>query len=119
MSPSFSAASNTTKTSLPGSRQDSSKQDFVTIMLPDRLDFAAARNLHAELVQLRGETVVIDGTTVVFAGALAAQVMMSAVRDWKVAGDALALKTSAVMRGDLERLGVLTEFPNLVEVATC
>lgn len=87
-----------------------------TLALPDRLDFNAARDLHARLAELRGTPVSIDGKAVVFGGALAAQVLLAAAQEWSAAGDALLLTASAALRDDLQRLDVLSRFPTLIEV---
>ncbi|HLQ20404.1 MAG TPA: hypothetical protein VK146_15630 [Tabrizicola sp.] len=116
MSPSSRAAQRAAGKSSTSADPDSASADATTVLLPDRLDFAATRDLHARLLELRGGPVILDGTAVVFGGALAAQVLVGATRDWAAAGDMLSLKLSPSLQDDLRRLAVLGEFPNLVEV---
>jgi anti-anti-sigma regulatory factor len=80
------------------------------LVLGERLDRDAARDLHAALVQRRGEDMAIDGSAVRTAGALAVQVLLAAARDGSAQGRTLTLTASAAMREDLARLGVLNEF---------
>lgn len=89
------------------------------INLVDRIDFAAARSLHSALVGRRGKPVRIEGGTVTFAGALAAQVLLAAARDWKQAGVPFSLVVSPEMKGDLSRMGVLPELMQVIEVIEC
>ncbi|MDZ4085890.1 MAG: hypothetical protein U1E69_03710 [Tabrizicola sp.] len=119
MSPSSSAADRAVETPASSDGSICPEPQRAIIRLPDRLDFAAARDLHADLVELRGVPVLVDGTAVVFSGALAAQVLLATSRDWKAVGETLALTVSSAMHSDLVRLGVLGEFPQLVEVAEC
>ncbi|WP_103257938.1 STAS domain-containing protein [Tabrizicola aquatica] len=77
--------------------------------LPERLDFDAARTLHGQLLALRGHPVSIDGSAVRTGGALAAQVLLAAARDWRAAGQPFAFAPSVALQDDLERLGVLSE----------
>lgn len=79
------------------------------VALPERLDHDAARDLHAELAIHRGFNLVIDGSSVRVVGALAAQVLVAAARDWGVQNTTLSVATSIAMKSDLERLGVLDE----------
>lgn len=80
------------------------------LVLPERLDRDAARDLHAELLCRRGLDLEIDGALVRTAGALAAQVLVAAARDWAAEGKTLTLAVSVPMREDLARLGLLSEF---------
>ena len=80
------------------------------LVLPERLDRDAARDLHAEFLGRRGHDLEIDGTLVRMAGALAAQVLVAAARDWAGEGRTLTLTASLPMREDLARLGLLSEF---------
>lgn len=86
------------------------------VALPARMDFTAARELHARLHELKGSAVAIDGKAVVFGGALAAQVLLSAALDWSGAGETFVLTISPALRDDLQRLDVLGRFPTLIEV---
>jgi anti-anti-sigma regulatory factor len=115
MSPSSSAGHRPSRKPKPDTGQDR-RLDGTTVTLPDRMDFTAARELHQYLAKLRGSSVTVDGTAVVFGGALGAQVLLSASRDWAAAGHAWRLTVSTALRNDLQRLGLLGEFPNLVEV---
>lgn len=87
----------------------------MTVILPKRMDFTAARDLHARLAELRGNPVTLDGSAVVFGGGLAAQVLLSAAQEWAAAGDDLRLTISPALRNDLQRLDVLGRFPTLIE----
>ena len=78
--------------------------------LPERLDRDAARDLHAELLQRRGADLILNGSNVRTAGALAVQVLVAAARDWADDGHTFSLSASAAMQEDLTRLGVLNEF---------
>ena len=118
MSPSSSAEHRPSRTS-PDTEQGRRQPDWTTVTLSDRMDFAAARDLQEQLTELRGLPVAVDGTAVVFGGALGAQVLLSASREWAAAGHAWRLTVSAALRNDLQRLGLLGEFPNLVEVERC
>lgn len=89
------------------------------LTLPVRLDFAATRDLHAELLERRGSALSVDGTAVTFCGALAAQVLLSASRETAATGETFVLKASAALQDDLSRLGLLGEFSTLVEVTEC
>lgn len=100
----------------PDAGPDRHPADPAILTLPDRLDFNAARDLHARLAELRGTPVSIDGKAVVFGGALAAQVLLAAAQEWSAAGDVLLLTASAALRDDLQRLDVLSRFPTLIEV---
>lgn len=80
------------------------------LLLPERLDRDAARDLHAELMQRRGADLIIDGSSVRAAGALAVQVLVAATRDWSAKDQTLTVAASPLMREDLARLGVLNEF---------
>lgn len=100
----------------PEDGQGGSRPEQTTVTLPERMDFAAARDLHARLVELRGSPITVDGKAVVFGGALAAQVLLSASLDWAATGDALRLTISTAFRDDLQRLDVLGKFPTLIEV---
>lgn len=88
-----------------GRRSDS--PDFVT--LPERLGYTAARDLHEKLRKTGRAGLVIDGGAVTTAGALAAQVLVAAMRRRRAADESLALTMSQSMRDDLENLGVLRE----------
>ena len=80
------------------------------LVLGERLDRDAARDLHAALIQRRGEDLTIDGSAVRTAGALAVQVLLAAAHDGLAQGRTVTLTASAAMREDLARLGVLNEF---------
>lgn len=88
----------------------------ITVNLPDRLDFDAAQNLTARLAELRGVPVLVDGKAVICGGALGAQVLLAASREWARAGDVWEMTVSTALREDLHRLGILSEFSSLVEV---
>lgn len=79
------------------------------LVLPERLDRDAARDLHAELMQRRDADLVVDGLAVRATGALAVQVLVAATRDWTAKQKTLAVAASPSMREDLARLGVLNE----------
>jgi anti-anti-sigma regulatory factor len=116
MSPSSRAAERTASVPEPRVAQDASQPVPSILSLPERVDFTAARDLHARLVELRGGAVTVDGSAVVFGGALGAQVLLTAALDWAAAGDALHLTISTALRDDLQRLDVLGKFPTLIEV---
>lgn len=116
MSPSSSAGRRAVRKSEPAAVPDKAPTELVTISLPDRLDFAAAHELHLRMVELRSSPVMVDGSAVIFGGALAAQVLLSASRDWAEAGAVWSLSASPAFRNDLQRLGLLGDFPNLIEV---
>lgn len=80
------------------------------LALPERLDRDAARNLHTELLKRRGGDLILDGSNVRTAGALAVQVLVAAARAWADDGRSISLTASAAMQEDLARLGVLNEF---------
>jgi|GEM_PF-5737107 len=88
-----------------GPRSDS--PDVVT--LPERLGYTAARDLHEKLRTTGRGGLVVDGSAVSTAGALAAQVLVAAMRQRRAADESLALTVSQSMRDDLEKLGVLRE----------
>ncbi len=119
MSPSSSSARRASRISLVPAGQPEADGEPNDLRLPVRLDFAAARDLHAELVERRGSALSFDGTAVTFCGALAAQVLLSASRETAAAGAPVLLKASSALHDDLSRLGVLGEFSNLVEVTEC
>lgn len=77
--------------------------------LPEKLDFDAARALHAELLALRGRPISIDGTSVRSGGTLAAQILLAAARDWRATDLPFTLAPSVALQDDLERLGILSE----------
>jgi chemotaxis protein CheX len=52
------------------------------IRLPTRMNFQAARELHARLVVLRAQDVEIDASHVEFLGGIAAQTLIAAQRTW-------------------------------------
>jgi anti-anti-sigma regulatory factor len=79
------------------------------LQLPERLDFNAARDIHQQLLALRGKAVTVDGSLVRAGGALATQVLLAALREWHGAGLAFTLSSSVALQDDLERLGVLPE----------
>lgn len=115
MSPSSSAADAAVRPSGRDTAPDRDPAEPVHIPLPDRMDFAAARDLHARLSEVRGAPVILDGAAVVFGGGLAAQVLLSASLEWAAAGDDLQLTVSPALRNDLQRLDVLGRFPTLIE----
>jgi anti-anti-sigma regulatory factor len=80
------------------------------LQLQERLDFDAARDLHASLLALRGADLTIDGSAVRVGGALAAQILLAAARDWSLAGKSLILSASTSLQDDLSRLGLLGAF---------
>jgi anti-anti-sigma regulatory factor len=116
MSPSSKAADRTARDPGPRTAQDAAQPASSIVTLPERVDFTAARDLHARLVELRGRAVTLDGSAVAFGGALGAQVLLTAALDWTTAGDALHLTISTALRDDLQRLDVLGKFPTLIEV---
>ena len=116
MSPSSSAATAVAQTTGPEAGPDLGATAPATLKLPERLDFNAARDLHARLIELRGTPVSVDGKSVIFGGALAAQVLLAAAQEWSAAGDAMILTISPNLRDDLQRLDVLGRFPTLIEV---
>ena len=116
MSPSSKAAERTASGPEPSVVQDASQPMPPVVSLPERVDFTAARDLHARLVEFRGSAVTVDGSAVAFGGALGAQVLLAAALDWTAAGDALHLTISTALRDDLQRLDVLGKFPTLIEV---
>jgi anti-anti-sigma regulatory factor len=116
MSPSSSAGRRAVQKSEASAVPGNASTEPTTIRLSDRLDFAAARDLHARFVECRSASVRVDGSAVIFGGALAAQVLLSASRDWAEAGTEWSLCASPALRNDLQRLGLLGDFPNLVEV---
>jgi anti-anti-sigma regulatory factor len=116
MSPSSRATARVAKPTPPDATLDQGPAEPATVTLPERMDFNAARDLHARLAELRGSPVSVDGTAVVFGGALAAQILLAAALDWSAAGDTLLLTVSPTLRDDLQRLDVLGRFPTLIEV---
>lgn len=119
MSPSSSSARRASRISLIPAGEPAAEVEQNCLQLPVRLDFAAARDLHAELVARRGSALAVDGTAVAFCGALAAQILVAASRDAAAGEASLLLKASPALHNDLSRLGVLGEFSNLVEVTEC
>lgn len=119
MSPSSSPERRVARISLLAAGQPTPDPTAAALQLSARLDHAAARDLHGELLDLRGATVSVDGTGVAFCGALAAQILVAAARETLAAGGSFGLRASAALVEDLSRLGVLNEFPDLVEVAEC
>lgn len=81
-----------------------------SLVLAERLDRDAARDLHDALLQRRGVDLALDGSTVRTAGGLAVQVLVAAARAWAADGRILTLSPSDLMRDDLARLGVKNEF---------
>lgn len=61
------------------------------IKLPLRLDFDATRDLHEKISTARGNPVDLDVGAVAHVGALAAQVLISARRQWLADGLAFRL----------------------------
>ena len=116
MSPSSRATARVAEPTPPDAAQDKGPGEPATVTMPERMDFNAARDLHARLVDLRGGPVSVDGKAVVFGGALAAQILLAAALEWSAAGDALLLTVSPTLRDDLQRLDVLGRFPTLIEV---
>jgi anti-anti-sigma regulatory factor len=116
MSPSSKAADRPVRDSGPCAAQSASPPASSIVTLPERVDFTAARDLHARLVELRGSAVEVDGSAVSFGGALGAQVLLTAALDWAATGDALHLTISTALRDDLLRLDVLGKFPTVIEV---
>lgn len=119
MSPSSSPERRASRISLVAAAATEPVHDEAALRLSVRLDFDAARDLHGALLDHRGSALVVDGTAVTFCGALAAQVLVAASRETAAAENSFVLKASTALRDDLSRLGVLGEFPNLVEVAEC
>jgi anti-anti-sigma regulatory factor len=119
MSPSSSPERRASRISLLPAGEPAPVAEANALRLPVRLDFAAARDLHAELLERRGSALSVDGTAVTFCGALAAQVLLSASRETAATRQPFALKASSALQEDLSRLGVLGEFSTLVEVTEC
>ncbi|RIX98840.1 STAS domain-containing protein [Aureimonas flava] len=71
------------------------------------LDVRAAKPLHAELLALRGDTVIVDGAQVERIGAQCAAILLSAARSWESDGQEFSLvnPSDALCRG-LELLGI-------------
>ena len=85
--------------------------------LPERLDFDAARELHGQLLALRGRPISIDGSAVRVGGTLAAQILLAAARDWRAADLPFTFAASVALQDDLDRLGVLSEIAQEEETA--
>jgi len=119
MSPSSSPERRASRISLLPAAEPAPVGETTALRLPVRLDFAAARDLHAELLERRGSALLIDATAVTFCGALAAQILLSASRETAANGEPFTLMASSALHEDLSRLGVLGEFSTLVEVTEC
>jgi anti-anti-sigma regulatory factor len=119
MSPSSSPERRASRISIVTAAASAPDRDQPNLQLPARVDFDAARELHGALRDRCGLPLEVDGTAVAFCGALAAQVLVAASRETAAAGHSFVLRASTALRDDLSRLGVLGEFPNLVEVAEC
>ena len=61
------------------------------VILPAVLDLQHAEPLRAELLGLRGQSVVIDGSAVERLGGLCLQVLISAQHSWAADGQAMSL----------------------------
>jgi anti-anti-sigma regulatory factor len=77
------------------------------VTLAPVLDLRAARPLHAELLRLRGDTIIVDGSQVERIGAQCAAILLSAARSWESDGQEFSLvnPSDALSRG-LELLGI-------------
>ncbi len=62
-----------------------------TVDLPERLDFAACEGLAAMLLAARGAPLRLRAGRTAFLGALAAELLLRARRDWQAAGTAFDL----------------------------
>ena len=78
-----------------------------TLQMPSRLDFEGAGRLFAGLSRHRGEMVLLDATDVSYVGALAAQVLLCAARQWDSEGYPLRIVGSSRKLSDgLGQLGI-------------
>ncbi len=77
------------------------------VELQSQLDFQATQALHAQLLSLRGQPVALAAARVSFVGALFAQLLLAAERQW--AQDGVAFAVTGASDGFVEglvRLGI-------------
>jgi anti-anti-sigma regulatory factor len=74
-------------------------------VLPERLDNTEAETLRAQLLARRHAPLALDGRAVRSLGALSAQVLVSAVLQWRADGQSLGLDGSPALIADLTNLG--------------
>jgi chemotaxis protein CheX len=71
------------------------KQEAETLRLPPILDLKAAAPLRAQLLELKGKPVVLDGTDVQRLGGLCLQVLLSARDTWSHDGMPFSLTAAS------------------------
>ena len=86
------------------------------ILLPEKLDQAAAPELYASLAKVSGHSVNLDGRAVRGLGGLCGQILVAASKKWEADGKQLTSTCSDPMKDDLKRLGLDMEF--VAEVAS-
>lgn len=77
-----------------------------TLILPDKLDTAAAPLLLSELLAARGEALTLDAVNCRGVGAICAQILLSAQVAWRGDGFDFALQGHSGISNDLTLLGL-------------
>lgn len=84
--------------------------DECVIELPERLDFAACETLAKTIGDHRGKDLRMSGRSVRFLGALAAEILLRAHKEWQDGERCFELRdASQEMIGGLRRLGIPPE----------
>ena len=77
------------------------------VTLSAHLDLRAAKPLHAKLLELRGDTIIVDAANVDRIGAQCAAILLSAARSWESDGQEFSLvNPSEAFTKGLELLGI-------------
>lgn len=85
--------------------------EAATLPLPGRLDGATAPDLHATLVSLRGQDLVLDAEAVERVGGLGLQLLIATQRTWSADGKRLAIANpSDALREAFGVMGVDPDF---------
>jgi anti-anti-sigma regulatory factor len=87
------------------------------LVLPDKLDTAAARDVLAALRSSRGHPLTLDASGTRGIGAICAQILASAHTAWATDGHALRLTGSAGLADDLALMGLSDLFDEMDTVA--
>jgi chemotaxis protein CheX len=99
---------------------ESCKKENGRVVLASVLDLRAAAPLTEELLEQRGDDLIIDASKVERIGAPCFQVLLSAVKTWAVAGHTIALfDESSAFSEAATHLGVCLSQPETSENEPC
>jgi len=83
----------------------------IRLVLPDRLDLAAAEDLQENLLRVRGSDVALDGSGARHVGTSCIQVVLSALAEWRKDGFAFDIvDPSPQLSGAIADLGLVEHF---------